>query len=1301
MAAFRNRLLQLASGQTDLDAVVSTVETAARTSLVDAESILDELDVAFNDNIIDFESFDILKKSVVTTILEMDSSDQKLDFDLTVVPADNDESTQIVNSVPGSTNPSGAAGAESIDVKPGMLLRDRFYVDEVIGTGGMGTVFKGRDALKLEAQDRNPYIAIKVLNEDVKERPDAFIALQREASRQQRLAHPNIATVYDFDRVGGVIFITMELLEGTPLDEYIDDEVIPRGGLSFEEALPIITSLGNGLHYAHNSHIIHSDFKPSNCFLTSDKGVKILDFGIARAVSKPGQKTKTIFDGSNLGGMTPCYASCEMLESLGDPHPSDDVYALACVAYELLTGKHPFNRLPANTAADNNLRPARVQKLTRSQNRALARGVAFRRADRTSSAAEFVRELAGTTADAKSLRIAAIASFTAVLVVAVSFGLSQYRQSQLDNIIKSLVSADRLAVESALQQIAALDLDERQQILNQPAAKDRITTFFEQGITAQATALDFLGVNETLARARTLYSDSARIENAAERAIEEKNRLLGELIESYESLLQSKILLPNSDHDNIPNVIERVKKIDPQHSLITDARLASTYAQEADRLISELDFNGAVAIIDAGLLLAPANVALINTQDRLDRERIIAARRARAQQLEIKLAAEVARSKTLQSFKPLAKNLIALAALAPGSAVITQAREHIGPAIEDRLEALESDLKLKLLVELNSEYARLLSAIGLTALSERVAALHDATVARVDGLANGIADAIAWGNLDTPADNNANSQLVALRAIAPDDSRADNLHEKLINAYVSRAHDKMLAGAFDDARDQLVRARKQQPSPNLDSLLQTSLANIIRAESQAKQLLASEGQKRAEQEKQDRIAALEQQLKTETDAAKTIGDGRQILQKLSRLEAIAPANQLIKATRDTLAEKLSAAAIDKGTNGGDWNTALKDVKYVDSLFPDSAAAAKARTHIETERAKAQTLAKQNEIKRLRANLTELATAKPDQAWSQDTTALLTKLAVRVSTEDPWLARMRIQLTDIYLNEAATLRSSQRFTLASQQLERAEKINPGAAPIEMARVDLKLRMAEFVTAQRKKDVAARIEALKQTFVAHIKAKQPSSAKKTLALLTTGISGDDPFVTSEAPTLLAGVYVQFANSKNVQKDFDAAIEFAEAGLQYKPDNTELLAALKTAKTALARIRETAAARPQPTAKPVAPKPAVIVVPTPAPVATTRITEQQVFGNWCSDEVNLTLAANNFTFYLPGGGSASYPIKRYEFAEDTFTIEWSDKQRGAMETQFGNLASDNSSLVQLRGRNISENKWNVYNRPFRRCP
>ena len=1192
MAVLRIQLLALASGQTDLNAVVSSVEAAARTSLASAETILGELDDAYKANTIDFEAFSVLKKSVVTTIIGMESSEQKLDFDLTLEPGDLDERTVFNESIISVTNvPDTAGTTESIDVGPGTLLRGRFYVDEELGKGGMGTVYKGRDVLKLEAQDRNPYIAIKVLNEDVKQRSDAFIALQREASRQQRLAHPNIATVYDFDRVGGVIFITMELLEGTPLDEYLDNVVVPRGGLSLEEALPIITSLGSALAFAHNSEIIHSDFKPSNCFLTANKGIKILDFGIARAVRKPGQQAQTLFDGSTLGAMTPSYASCEMLESLGDPHPGDDVYALACVTYELLTGKHPYNRLPANVAAENNLKPSPVPKLTRAQNRALARGVAFHRKDRTPSAEEFVQSLTGTTTAApKMWRIAAIAGVATVFVVAGIFGVSQFRQGQLDDIVDGVVSVDPLVVEAALQRIAALDVDERQQILNRPAAKDGITGFFENNITAQATALDFPGVDETLARARSLYSDSARIEAAAQSAIEEKNRLLGELSETYESLLRSKKLLADPAAEDIPDVIERLKKIDPQHGLITDPRLASTYAKAADSLISEFDFNGASAIIDAGQLLAPSNAALINTQDRLNKERIVADRRARSQQLEQKLAPAVAGTNTLQSFKPLTTDLIALAKVGPDSAVIVAAREKFRVGMEDRLTALKSTVEITPLVALHDEYAPLLGALSLSELSDQISSQRDAAIARVEGLTNAIEDAIAWGNLDAPADNNATSQLATLTTIAPGDSRAVDLQEKLINAYASRANDKTLAGEWDDARSQIAKARQLQPSAALEGQLQQALDNIDIAEQQAQERLASAGKQRAAEEKQQRIADLEAQLVSATKGASTIDDSRQILRQLSRLESIAPGHELIKTTRSTLAAKLSAAAQDKGSQGGNWDAALKDINYVVALFPDSAAAVTARTQVESGRAEALTLAKQNEIGELQTQLTGLAGAKPDEAWSNSTTAVLAELAQKVPADDPWLVQMRAQLTSVYLTNAAKLQASQRFTLASQQLDRAEKINPKSAKINQARDGLKASVAEFRSAQREKDIAARIEAHKQTFVAHINSKKVTNAKKTLALLMKDLPADDPFIKTKAPNMLARVYLQFANSKIAQKDYGSAIGFAESGLKYRPADKKLAAALKSARAEQAQIRAVAVVpktAPTPRARPVVTK------------------------------------------------------------------------------------------------------------------
>src|SRR5215472_5194913 len=106
-------------------------------------------------------------------------------------------------------------------LQPGSVLKNRFILEAPIGRGGMGTVFRARDLRKEEAQDRNPHVAIKVLNDDFKEHPGALQALQRESRKAQQLAHPNIVTVYDFDRDEGNVYMVMELLQGIPLDRLI------------------------------------------------------------------------------------------------------------------------------------------------------------------------------------------------------------------------------------------------------------------------------------------------------------------------------------------------------------------------------------------------------------------------------------------------------------------------------------------------------------------------------------------------------------------------------------------------------------------------------------------------------------------------------------------------------------------------------------------------------------------------------------------------------------------------------------------------------------------------------------------------------------------------------------------------------------------------------------------------------------------------------------------------------------------------------------------------------------------------
>jgi len=292
---------------------------------------------------------------------------------------------------------SGGSVTQPLPIEIGEhgTLKHRFVLEKVLGVGGMGIVYKAKDMLKVEAQDSDPYVAIKVLSDEFKAHPEAFISLQRESRKSQRIAHPNIVNVHDFDRDDATVFMTMEFLDGSPLDELIRQ--YKSTGLPTDDAWSIIKGMSSALSYAHAEKIIHSDFKPGNVFVTKKGIVKVFDFGIARAVAKVGHlddnpEDRTIFDAGNLGALTPAYASLEMLEGK-EPDVRDDIYALGCVVYELFTGVHPYNKIPADEAERQGLKPKRITNIKKNEWRAIEKAIAFRRENRIATVDEFVEAI--------------------------------------------------------------------------------------------------------------------------------------------------------------------------------------------------------------------------------------------------------------------------------------------------------------------------------------------------------------------------------------------------------------------------------------------------------------------------------------------------------------------------------------------------------------------------------------------------------------------------------------------------------------------------------------------------------------------------------------------------------------------------------------------------------------------------------------------------------------------------------------------------------------------------------------------
>jgi serine/threonine protein kinase len=291
-------------------------------------------------------------------------------------------------------------------LESGSVIKKRFVLETVLGKGGMGLVYSAIDRRKEEARDPNPRVALKVLSADFQRHPQSFIALQREARKAQTLAHPNVVTVFDFDRDGDAVYMTMELLQGRTLDSMVRE--VRGKGVGRDVALPIIRGIAEGLAYAHRKNLVHSDLKPGNVFITEDGTAKILDFGIARAVpSAVTDENRDVFDAGSLGAYTEAYATDEMIDGV-DPHPADDMYALGIIAYELVTGLHPYQRHSAPSARKLGVRPAPLRGLKRKHARAIESCLSFDRRHRPQNASEFLKAFRGVTALQKATLAATI-----------------------------------------------------------------------------------------------------------------------------------------------------------------------------------------------------------------------------------------------------------------------------------------------------------------------------------------------------------------------------------------------------------------------------------------------------------------------------------------------------------------------------------------------------------------------------------------------------------------------------------------------------------------------------------------------------------------------------------------------------------------------------------------------------------------------------------------------------------------------------------------------------------------------------
>jgi len=467
----------------------------------------------------------------------------------------------------------------------GDKIANRYQLVVKLGSGGTSDVYKARDLL-LEGEGLLPvYVAIKILN---RSNEDFFNVIRGEVIKTRSLDHPNIVRIHDFNYDKNTYFIVMELLEGEPLDEIIKRSR-PKG-VSIDHTFYIAEKIASALKYTHRKGIIHSDLKPANIYLTKDNEVKIYDFGVARhfeetddyaAIDNPNPELE-----DNFTGYTPAYASAELIEG-HTATVKDDIYSFACIIHEMLSSEHPYDRVPANKAQQQNKKPKKIPGLSKAQWSGLEQALSLDPAKRTKTIDKLFQNLFENN-NKKHLLIGAGCA-AAALVLAISiFSFNNYStKKQLVSLsaeeekrFTELMDTPKSEILAKIPNIK--NLDEPQKSVFIQGQREKIIAVAKEtaeNVVTKSESGGYLGAIKNIELAQEVYPDSHALFVQKEIITKSFAQRRSALIKN----LQLALVQPTFDSKEVRLKINELSKelaaLDPSFVLVPDAQANKIYEE--------------------------------------------------------------------------------------------------------------------------------------------------------------------------------------------------------------------------------------------------------------------------------------------------------------------------------------------------------------------------------------------------------------------------------------------------------------------------------------------------------------------------------------------------------------------------------------------------------------------------------------------------------------------------------------------------------------------------------------------------
>lgn len=1017
----------------------------------------------------------------------------------------------------------------------GSVIKDRFRLVEFIGCGGMGDVFKAEDQRRIDAQDIETFIAIKVLNNNFRDHPESLRSLQREARKTQNLAHPNIVNVFDFDRDQHHVYMTMELMLGEPLNKVI--KANPRG-LSPETVFRYVSEMGAALSYAHRSDIIHSDFKPSNIFLDQNT-VKVFDFGIARA-AKAGQVDT--FDAGELGALTPTYASPEMLDGQLQADPKDDIYALACIAYELLSGKHPFiekgKKVPADQARDKGLTPVPLKTLKRRQWKALQQGLSFDPDSRTHSVDEFLQGFLPATQPTGLINKWYVWPVAATVLSAIAYFPARdfWEEKQLSDMANGLKSGTDADVLALLDEIESMPEADRLHYFNDARVKSSLTKYFISRMNGQMNDDQYSEAEGVAARALKIYEDSRRLTDQRELVSKRKAGRLNELNIELNQYLNDGLAAFIAKIEGLPTLFDSIRKVDYKNPMLEDPRVPARMVEAIDWLSEQQSFSEAVrvSVVAQDMFATNSEISVAYEQMKQQQYRFEQASRIESYETTLVSQSEI---QTLADLDAYHESVTELSRIAPQNQVLADFRQKVSLLVEHEITTLISGKQwsgAQSQFDLYRGYMTESLAQKLSGeIEQGVADLQNELVAQQQA----IFDAIEQADLSRSA-----SLLSAFDAPA---EMKQITSERVGRAFLKQARIARAGQNWDQAVSLVENARASYNEAEFQQLLEEELQVIEVSRSATDNAQFEQIQAERAADLSEHQQSLNQILKQPVTAI-ILKDIQSILDKVEQLQ---PDHSLLQEIPQRLALSYLNQA-EQLVQQDDHQSALELLENYNVTFPGNALVDQRLSALNSQLSEQAEAQRYSETEQQITDLLSGISENPD--WETELKNLIDQLENHGATEAQ-IAALNTNIALQLSNVATHFSEDKRFDSALEMLGKASEYDPTLGTLKGLEQQIRNDQSTWETERQVRKQQAEIQGLKQTLQTQLQANDLSRAERTLEQLKGFLGADSPYIQSEANPAFVETYLRLADQLARQTRLTKAAQLLESAKKYSVDTT----------------------------------------------------------------------------------------------------------------------------------------------------